>query len=251
MDAGLDGRVVLVTGAGGSAGPTFCQRFAAEGAIVAVHYRKSVARAEAVVAGIRADGGRAAAYRCDLGDAAAVDAMVGEIGAELGPIVVAVNNTSHYQTDALAAIADDQWSTVVDDMLGATFRVSRAVAPAMTAAGFGRIVNLASRSGLVGVARAAHYAAAKAAIVGLTRSLAKELGPSGILVNAVAPTTIVTERDGVPSVPTERQEAMARNVPVGRLATPDDVARVIVWLGSAYNSFVNGEVITVSGGART
>jgi 3-oxoacyl-[acyl-carrier protein] reductase len=136
-------------------------------------------------------------------------------------------------------------------MLGATFRVSRAVAPSMAATGFGRIVNLASRSGAVGVARAAHYAAAKAGIVGLTRSLAKELGPSGILVNAVAPTTMVTERDGVPSVPPERQATMARQVPLGRLATPDDVARVVVWLGSAYNTFVNGEVVTVSGGAQT
>ena len=173
------------------------------------------------------------------------------IEVELGPVAVAVNNTSHYRTEALADIDDGDWATVVDDMLGATFRVSRAVAPGMTAAGFGRIVNLASRSGVVGVARAAHYAAAKAGIVGLTRSLAKELGPAGILVNAVAPTTIVTERDGVPSVPPERQATMAKNVPIGRLAVPDDVARVVVWLGSAYNSFVNGEVVTVSGGART
>lgn len=251
MDAGLDGRVVLVTGGGGGAGPTFCERFAAEGAVVAVHYRSSLARADAAVAAIAATGGRAAAYGCDLGDSAAIERMVAAIGSDLGPIAVAVNNTSHYRTEALTDIADEDWATVVEDMLGATFRVSRAVAPGMTAAGFGRIVNLASRSGAVGVARAAHYAAAKAGIVGLTRSLAKELGPAGILVNAVAPTTIVTERDGVPSVPPERQATMARNVPIGRLAGPDDVARVVVWLGSAYNSFVNGEVVTVSGGART
>ncbi len=136
-------------------------------------------------------------------------------------------------------------------MLGVTFRVTRAATPAMAAAGFGRVVNLASRSGLVGVARAAHYAAAKAGIVGLTRSLAKELGPAGILVNAVAPTTIVTEHDGVPSVPPDRQATMARQVPLGRLAVPDDVARVVVWLGSGYNTFVNGEVVTVGGGAQS
>ena len=251
MDAGLDGRVVLVTGGGGGAGPTFCRRFADEGAAVAVHYRDSAARAEAVVAEIEAAGGRAAAYRCDLGDSAAIDAMIARIGQELGPVAVAVNSTSNYQMEALTEISDEGWATVVDDMLGATFRVSRAVAPGMTAAGFGRIVNLASRSGAVGTARAAHYAAAKAGIVGLTRSLAKELGPAGILVNAVAPTTIVTERDGVPSVPPERQATMIKTIPVGRVAVPDDVARVVVWLGSAYNSFVNGEVVTVSGGART
>ena len=251
MDAGLGGRVVLVTGGGGGAGPTFCRAFADEGAFVAVHYRDSAARAEAVAAEIGAAGGRATAYQCDLGDSGAIDAMVARIATELGPVAVAVNSTSNYRMDALTEIADEDWASVVDDMLGATFRVSRAVAPGMTAAGFGRIVNLASRSGAVGVAKAAHYAAAKAGIVGLTRSLAKELGPAGILVNAVAPTTIVTERDGVPSVPPERQATMAKSIPLGRVAVPDDIARVVVWLGSAHNSFVNGEVITVSGGART
>jgi 3-oxoacyl-[acyl-carrier protein] reductase len=251
MDAGLAGRVVLVTGGGGGAGPTFCRRFADEGAWLAVHYRGSAERAEAVASEIVAAGGRAATFQCDLGDRGAIERMLARVQVELGPPAVVVNNTSHYRTEALAEIEDGSWAVVVDDMLGATFRVSRAVAPSMMASGFGRIVNLASRSGAVGVARAAHYAAAKAGIVGLTRSLAKELGPAGILVNAVAPTTIVTERDGVPSVPPERQVTMARAVPLGRLATPDDVARVIVWLGSAYNTFVNGEVITVSGGART
>jgi 3-oxoacyl-[acyl-carrier protein] reductase len=251
MDAGLRDRVVLVTGGGGGAGPTFCERFAEEGARVAVHYRNSVSRAKAVAARIEAAGGRAIAVRADLTDSAAVDGLVATVQDELGPLAVVVNNTSHYRTEALTEIADEHWARVVDDMLGATFRVSRAAAPAMAAGGFGRIVNLASRSGLVGVARAAHYAAAKAAIVGLTRSLAKELGPSGILVNAVAPTTIVTERDGVPSVPPDRQATMARQVPLGRLAVPDDVARVVVWLGSGYNTFVNGEVVTVSGGARS
>jgi NAD(P)-dependent dehydrogenase (short-subunit alcohol dehydrogenase family) len=251
MDAGLTGRVVLVTGGGGAAGPSFCSAFAAEGAVVAVHYRTSAARAEAVVAGIAAAGGRAAAYRCDLGDRVAIDAMLERIAGELGPVAVAVNGTSNFRTEALEDIDDDGWAGVIDDMLGATFRVSRAVAPRMAACGFGRIVNLASRSGAAGAAKASHYAAAKAGIVGLTRSLAKELGPSGILVNAVAPTTIVTERGGVPSVPPERQATMAKRVPLGRLAVPEDVARVVVWLGSAYNSFINGEVVTVSGGART
>lgn len=251
MDAGLAGRVVLVTGAGGGAGPSFCRAFAAEGAAVAVHYRDSVDRAQTVAAEIEAGGGRAVVVRCDLADRSSIEAMIAEIARSLGPIAVAVNNTSNFRTEVIADIDESSWTTVVDDMLGATFRVSRAVAPGMAALGFGRIVNLSSRSGAVGAARAAHYAAAKAGIVGLTRSLAKELGPSGILVNAVAPTTIVTERDGVPSVPPDRQAAMAKSVPIGRLAGPDDVARVVVWLGSAYNSFVNGEVVTVSGGART
>jgi 3-oxoacyl-[acyl-carrier protein] reductase len=251
MDAGLADRVVLVTGAGGGAGPTFCERFAEEGALIAVHYRRSSQRAEAAAARIAARGGRAMTVQADLTDPVAIDRMLAAIGRELGPPAVVINNTSHYAAEAVTEIDEQKWASVVDDMLGATFRVSRAAAPSMAAAGFGRIVNLASRSGLVGVARAAHYAAAKAGIVGLTRSLAKELGPAGILVNAVAPTTIVIERDGVPSVPPDRQATMARQVPLGRLAVPDDVARVVVWLGSGYNTFVNGEVVTVSGGARS
>jgi NAD(P)-dependent dehydrogenase (short-subunit alcohol dehydrogenase family) len=118
----------------------------------------------------------------------------------------------------------------------------------MQAAGFGRIVNIASRSGLVGVARSAHYAAAKAGIVGLTKSLAKELGPQGILVNAIAPVMVVTHRDGRPSVPDEKAAELAKAIPIRRLATPDDVARVAVWLGSAANTYVTGEVVSMHGG---
>lgn len=135
-------------------------------------------------------------------------------------------------------------------MLGAPFRVSRAAAPGMVAAGFGRIVNVAARSGLVGVARAAHYAAAKAGIVGLTKSLAKELGPSGILVNAVAPTQILTVKDGVPSIADERLAELARTIPLRRVATPEDLAGLVVWLGSAANTYVSGEVVTLGGGAQ-
>ena len=148
-------------------------------------------------------------------------------------------------------IGDEAWTSVVEDMLGATFRMSRAVVPAMVAGGFGRIVNVAARSGLVGVARAAHYAAAKAGIVGLTRSLAKELGPSGILVNAIAPTQILTIKDGVPSIPEERQANLAKEIPLRRVATPDDLAAIAVWLGSAANTYVSGEVVTLGGGAQS
>ncbi len=118
----------------------------------------------------------------------------------------------------------------------------------MQAAGWGRIVNVAARSGLVGTARAAHYAAAKAGIVGLTASLAKELGPDGILVNAVAPTQILTVKDGVPSIPDERAAEMAKSIPLRRLATPEDLAALVVWLGSDANRYVTGETISLTGG---
>jgi 3-oxoacyl-[acyl-carrier protein] reductase len=138
----------------------------------------------------------------------------------------------------------------VDDLLGATFRTCRAAVPGMQAAGWGRIVNVAARAGLVGTARATHYAAAKAAIIGLSASLAKELGPDGILVNAVAPTQILTVKDGVPSFPGERAAEMAKSIPLRRLATPEDLAALVVWLGSDANRYVTGETISLTGGEQ-
>jgi NAD(P)-dependent dehydrogenase (short-subunit alcohol dehydrogenase family) len=256
VDLGLDGRVVLVTGAGGGAGPAVARAFAAEGASVALHQRSAgsaerPSRAEAAAAEIRRDGGRALAVEADLASTDEVGAMVERVRRDLGPVAVLVTATSAYRSDRFAEIGDDAWRSVVDDMLGATFRACRAVAPGMVEAGWGRIVNVAARSGLVGVARAAHYAAAKAGIVGLTASLAKELGPSGVLVNAVAPTQILTHKGGEPSIPPERQKSLVKSIPVRRLATPDDLANLVVWLGSAANTYVSGETITLGGGAQS
>jgi 3-oxoacyl-[acyl-carrier protein] reductase len=161
---------------------------------------------------------------------------------------VLVTATSAYSTDRFAEVTDTTWASIVDDMLGATFRTCRAVVPGMAAAGWGRIVNIAARSGLVGVSRAAHYGAAKAGIVGLTASLAKELGPSGVLVNAVAPVQILTVRDGVPSIADDKAAELAKRIPLRRIATPQDLASLVVWLGSGANTFVSGETISLTGG---
>jgi 3-oxoacyl-[acyl-carrier protein] reductase len=251
VDLGLRDRVVLVTGAGGGAGPTLVEAFAAEGAAVAVHYRSSAGRAEEAADRIRSGGGRAIAVGADLDSSDQIGTMIATIERELGPVAVLVTATSAYRNDRFEEIDDAAWDSVVNDLLGATFRTCRAVAPGMEAAGFGRIVNVAARSGLVGVSRAAHYGAAKAAIVGLTASLAKELGPKGVLVNAIAPTQILTHRDGTPSIPEDRQADMAKSIPIRRLATPDDLAGLALWLGSAANTYVSGQTITLSGGAQS
>lgn len=251
MDLGLRDRVVLITGAAGGAGPTIARAFAAEGAVVALNHRPgpgSAARAEVAAVDIRDAGGRAIAVGADLGWTDQVEAMISRVGEELGPVSVLVTATSAYRTERIGEISDESWTSVLDDLLGATFRTCRAVAPGMQAAGWGRIVNVAARSGLVGVSRASHYAAAKAGIVGLTASLAKELGPGGILVNAIAPTQLLTHRDGVPSIPDERAADLARAIPLRRIATPNDLAALVVWLGSAANTYVTGETISLHGG---
>jgi 3-oxoacyl-[acyl-carrier protein] reductase len=251
VDLGLRDRVALVTGAGGDAGPTLARAFAAEGAAVALQHRPasaSASRAEAAAAKIRGAGGRSMAVAAELGSTDQIRVMVERVGETLGAVGVLVTATSAYRTERIGEISDESWGDVVDDLLGATFRACRAVVPGMQAAGWGRIVNIAARSGLVGVSRAAHYAAAKAAIVGLTASLAKELGPSGILVNAVAPTQVLTHRDGVPSIPDDRAVEIARAIPLRRIATPEDLAALVVWLGSDANTYVTGETISLHGG---
>jgi 3-oxoacyl-[acyl-carrier protein] reductase len=251
MDLGLRDRVVLITGAGGGAGPTVARAFADEGASVALLHRpgsKRAARAEAAADEIRASGGNALAVAADLGSTEQIEGMVERVASELGRIAILVTATSAYRTEGIAEITDKSWTSVVDDMLGATFRTCRAVVPGMQAAGWGRIVNVAARSALVGVAGATHYAAAKAAIVGLTVSLAKELGPDGILVNAIAPVQLLTLVDGKPSISDERAAVRSVSIPVRRLATPEDLAAVVVWFGSAANTYVTGETISLHGG---
>ena len=254
MDLQLRDRVVLITGAGGGAGPTVAQAFAAEGAVVALHQRAMStsddrpSRAEVTAREIVSAGGRALAVSADLGSTDEIGAMTERIRSEVGPVAVLVTATSAYRNDRFAEIDDEAWASVVDDLLGATFRTCRAVVPGMVDAGWGRIVNIAARSGLVGVSRAAHYGAAKAGIIGLTASLAKELGPSGILVNAVAPTQLLTVKDGVPSIAEERATELAKSIPVRRLATPGDLASLVVWLGSGANTYVSGETISLTGG---
>lgn len=254
MDLGLDGRIVLITGAAGGAGPTIARAFAAEGAAVALHQRRASGsddpptRAEDTAEEVRADGGRALAVAADLTRPDEIATLLDLVADELGTVGVLVTATSAYRSERLTDIGEASWAGVQDDLLGATFRACRAVVPGMQAAGWGRIVNIAARSGLVGVARASHYAAAKAGIIGLTGSLAKELGPSGILVNAVAPTQIVTVKAGIPSIPGDRAAEMAKTIPVRRLATPEDLANLVVWLGSAANTYVSGETISLTGG---
>jgi len=251
MQLELADKVVLITGASGGLGRELALAYGRQQACVVVHYRRNQEAAEVVAQSVEAVGGEALTIGADLADRPSVEAMVNEIKTEWGGVDVLVNSASAFEGSVpLETMTALQWDKMLDVMLTGVFHVIGLCVPHMRAHKWGRIVNIASRSGLVGAARQAHYSAAKAGLIGLTRALAKELGPDGILVNAVAPTTILTAAMRESLTP-ESQERMAKSIPLGRIATPDDVVRVVLFLGSGWNTFVNGEVITVGGGVQT
>jgi 3-oxoacyl-[acyl-carrier protein] reductase len=251
MDLELAGKVVLITGASGGLGREMAVDFGREEARVVVHYRSGLEAAEVVAESIDGIGGEAITVQADLTDRASIQRMLNEIHAEWGSVDVLINSAIAFEGGApIEQMTVDQWHRMIETTLTGTFHLIGLIAPHMKQHKWGRIVNIASRTGLVGAAKMAHYSAAKAGLIGLTRALAKELGPDGILVNAIAPTTILTPREREKMTP-DRQEKLIAQIPLHRIATPDDISRVALFLGSGMNTFVNGEVITVGGGAQT
>ncbi len=250
MDLELADKVVLITGASGGLGREMAIEFGRQGARVAVHFYSNVDAAEVVAQSVEAVGGEAFTVSANLTDRASLHAMIGEIGVEWGGVDVLVHGAVSFEGSVpIESLTPDQWHRMIDTVLTGAYHLVGLCTPYMRQRKWGRIVNIASRSGLAGGSKLAHYSAAKAGLIGLTRALAKELGPDGILVNAVAPTTILTPKERERRSK-EEQEKLAARIPVRRIATPEDVARVVLFLGSGWNTFVNGEVITVGGGVN-
>jgi NAD(P)-dependent dehydrogenase (short-subunit alcohol dehydrogenase family) len=251
MDLQLTDKVVLVTGSSRGAGRAAAVLFGAQGARVAVNYHAGKAGAEETAALVEQAGVRALIVQGDVTSRASLEALAATVAAQWAPIQVLVNNAVAFDPETpLEALTDAQTTALFDVVVQGAIHAAATCAPGMKAAGWGRIVNVTSRSAIMGSARMAHYAAAKSALVGLTRAWAKELGPAGILVNAVAPTLIMTDKM-LESMSKEAQERLAKTNPLRRLATPDDIARVVVYLGSGWNTYVNGEIITVGGGVMS
>jgi len=250
MDLELADKVVLITGASGGLGRELAVEFGRHDARVAVHYYRNVEEAEVVAQSVEAVGGEALTVAADLADRAAAQAMIAEIGVEWGGVDVLVNCAGWFESGVpVESIPPDKWRRMMDTVLGGAYHTAGLCVPHMRLRKWGRVVNIAARAGMVGGARMAHFVAAMAGLIGLTRALAKELGPSGILVNAVAPTRVLTPRERE-RLSLDEQERIARHIPLGRIATPADVARVVLFLGSGWNTYVNGEVITVGGGVH-
>jgi 3-oxoacyl-[acyl-carrier protein] reductase len=244
--------VALVTGAPRAIGAAIAERLGADGWHVAVNHRAadSAADAAAVVGRIRAAGGVAEAFRADVASTAEVDAMVAAVRERLGPIGLLVNNaaTSVASTVPWREIDPDEFDRVQAVNVGGAFRCARAVYPDMERAGAGAIVNLSSVRALLGRPGNAHYTASKAALLGLTRVLAREAGPAGVRVNALVVGAIRTADEAAYGDPDEI-DAMLFDLQSLRVrGLPDDVAGAVAWLASDDARFVTGQSITIDGG---
>ena len=242
----LRDKVALVTGAGRGIGLGIAQALAAEGARVAV-CDISARLLDEALAQIQALGGQALAFEMDVTSKPQIYRVVGDVVARWGPVDILVNNAGIYEVLPVEEISEAQWDRVLAVNLKGAFLCCQAVIPGMKERRSGHIVNIASSAGKTGGTLAgAHYSASKAGLINLTKQLARELGPFGITVNAVAPGRIDTPM--IHSVSDAENEAFAQRTPLGRLGTPEDVAHAVVFLASERASFITGEIVDVNGG---
>lgn len=234
-------RVALVTGGGRGIGLATAHALAASGHLVAVCGRSA---SDPATARSLPDG--ALAVTCDVSDAASVDHAVGEVEDRLGPVSVLVANAGITADRLLLRMSEDDFTSVIDTNLTGAFRVVRRVAPRMVRNRWGRIVLVSSVVGATGQAGQANYAASKAGLVGLARSLARELASRAITVNVVAPGPVAT--DMLEALPVERRDAITAAVPLGRVADPDEIAAAIAFLASDHARSITGAVLPVDGG---
>ena len=241
----LAGKVALVTGAARGIGRCIAERLAADGADLALCDLQVDWLADTVAA-VQAMGRRTAAFAADVGNAPAVDAVVDGTLKALGRIDVLVNNAGITKDGYLVRMSEQDWDAVLTVNLKGTFLFSKAVAKSMMRQKSGIIVNIASIIGLIGNAGQCNYAASKAGMIGLTKSMAKELASRNIRVNAVAPGFIVSKMTDALSQ--EIRDQMLAAIPMGRFGQPEDVARAVTFLASDESSYVTGQVLSVSGG---
>ncbi|MEN8150337.1 MAG: beta-ketoacyl-ACP reductase [Planctomycetota bacterium] len=239
-------RVAIVTGASRGIGRAIALRLARDGFSVVVNFRGSADAAEAVAGEIRALGTGAIAVAADVRIREDAERLISSAEAEFGRVDALVNNAGIIRDNLLFMLTDEDWDAVVDTSLKGARNCCRAALSPMISARSGSIVNVASISGLRGVAGQTSYSAAKAGMIGMTRSLAKEVGKLGVRVNVVAPGLVDTEM--ADSMPEDLRDAVIGSTALGRAGTPEEVASVVSFLISGESSYITGKVIEIDGG---
>jgi len=241
----LEGKVALVTGASRGIGRAIALKLAAGGATV-IGTATSEAGAQDIARALAEQGARGAGKVLNVRDAGQCDALIETVQKEFGDILVLVNNAAVVRDNLALRMKDAEWDEVIETNLRSVFRLSRAVMRGMMKARWGRIVSITSVVGASGNPGQANYAAAKAGVVGMTKSLAQELGSRGITVNCVAPGFIDT--DMTRALPDEQRAALLARIPLGRLGSTDDIAAAVAYLASPQAGYVTGTVLHVNGG---
>lgn len=237
---------VIVTGASRGIGKACARAFGKSGADVIINYTKSKEKAEEVCEEISKLGGRALPFCADVADRKAVDEMIAFAHSNFGSISTLVNNAGIAEQIMFCDITEEKWDRMFAVDVKGVYNCIQAALPDMIHNKSGRIINISSMWGITGASCEVHYSAAKAAVIGMTKALAKELGPSGITVNAIAPGVISTEMNG--NISEEIMSELKEETPIGRIGTPEDIAETALFLASPQASFITGEVISVNGG---
>ena len=246
MTEGSEGRTALVTGGSRGIGRAMALALASAGHQVAVNYSSNSSAADEVVAAIGAAGGRAMSVQADVSDEDAVTEMFEKVAAEMGPPLVLVNNAGITRDQLLLRMSAEDFDAVIATNLRSVFLCTKAALRAMVKARWGRVISIASVAGIVGNPGQANYAASKAGIIALTKSVSKEVGSRGITANVVAPGYI--ETDMTRGLGDDVKEAAAAAVSVGRFGQPEEIAGVVRFLASDESSYITGQVISVDGG---
>ena len=242
----LNEKIAVITGASRGIGAAIAKKMAENGATVIINYQGSVQAAQALEAEIRENGGKAVTYKCDVSDFDKCEKFIGDIVKEYGRIDILVNNAGITRDGLLMGMKEEDFDSVINVNLKGTFNTIRFASRTMVKQRKGKIINISSVSGILGNAGQANYAASKAGVIGLTKTMARELGSRGITVNAIAPGFVDTEMTGVLSE--EIRENACRQIILGRFGKPEDIANVAVFLASDKADYITGQGLSVDGG---